>query len=134
MGGAAGKLRAAVRWLLTPADDADFAQDAEAEAALRRIGVPEDQILAERATRAPQPVADLVLWAWHQVPFKVFRAMRRQVRTRGPVVVGLDLTVLPIVERRLGLGELTPEQLQALDTMSDECVDVMNQGLERARD
>lgn len=129
MAGEAGKLRAAVRWLLTPADDADFAQDAEAEAALRAVGVPEDQIAAQRELRAPTPQPPMLLWAVNEVPFKVFRAMRRQVRTRGPVALGLDLAVLPIVERRLGLPELTAEQLEALDTLSEECADLMNEAL-----
>jgi len=41
-------------------------------------------------------------------------------------VMGLDLAVLPVVEQRLGLPPLTAQQLQALDTLSEEAAEIMN--------
>lgn len=98
----------------------------QAEAALRELGVSEAQIAAQRVHRAPMAAPAFALWAWHQVPFKVFAAMRRQWRVRGPMVMGLDLAVLPVVEQRLGLPPLTAQQLQALDTLSEEAAEIMN--------
>lgn len=92
------------------------------------------QIAAQRAHRAPAAAPALHLWAWHQVPFKVFAAMRRQWRMRGHLVMGLDLAVLPVVEQRLGLPPLTPQQLQALDTLSEEAAEIMNTPAEGTHD
>lgn len=98
------------------------------------MGVPQEQIVAAREHRAAPPKPTLALWAWHQRPFKVFKALRRQVRTRGPVVLGLDLAVLPVVERRLVGTELDAAELQALDTMSDELAELMNAPLQEGAD
>lgn len=133
MGGGEGKLRAAARWLLTAEDGGALELDHEAEAQLRSIGVSEQQIQQQRRQRAlargPEPEGP-ALWAWHQVPWAVFVAMRRQWRTAatmaGVLWIGLDLAVLPVVEQRLGLPPLTAEELRALDVLAAEAAAVMN--------
>ena len=120
MGVPGGKLRAAVGWLLRPADDADFDQDEQAEAQLRSLGVNPEQLAAGRASRAcarnvDQPPA---LWAWLARPFEVFAAMRRQWRVAGlgdsVHFVGLDFAVLPLFEQRLGIEPLDAAEFAVL--------------------
>lgn len=128
----AGKLRAAVRWVLTPADDdAAFDQDRDTEASLRRLGVTDEQLAAGRRAQAEHAAPELLaLWAWHLPPFRVFSAMRRQWRVvaQGPALffVGLDLGVLAEVERRLRIEPLLDWQFDALLTMEREGATLLN--------
>lgn len=115
---------AAARWLVLPADAAaGTPQDDEADAALRDMGVSEEQIAAGRTLRAG-PVdgveAAPVLWAWHADAARLFGAMRRQWRVvagaAGLLYLGLDFAALGEVRRMLRLKP-GPELMDQLRTM-----------------
>lgn len=110
MGGGLGKLTRAALWVLQPAEEAHGeTQDAEAEQALREFGVPEEQIAAARRHDTTTAKPALELWAWHERAFRVFDGLATQWRVVGTMAglhyVGLDLSVLPVVEARKLPGE-----------------------------
>jgi hypothetical protein len=106
-------------------------QDAEAEAELARMGVPQAQIVAGRAERGTadgpdEPAPEL--WAWHADAARLFAAMRRQWRVvagaAGVLYLGLDFNALGEVRRMLRIRP-SPElmdQLQVMETAGAEAL------------
>lgn len=107
--------------------------DAEAQAELRRMRVPEDQIAAGVALRGPED-ADAGaprVWPWHMDAARVFGAMRRQWRVvmgqKGLIYLGLDLNALAEVRRHLRI-KAGPQLLDQLRTMEAAAADALNKG------
>lgn len=108
----------------------------EADAqALRRVGVPQEQIeaqhLAQRQAAAAEP--PMRLWAWHQDAYRLYCAMRTQWRvvaapTGHLVHTGLDYGPLDSVQRRIGLGHRMrcEELLGQLQTIERSVRDILN--------
>lgn len=133
MGGRFGKLTAAARWLVTPADAAaGTGQDAQAEAELRELGVSEEQIAAGRAELAggsEEADAAPVLWAWHADAARLFGAMRRQwlvvAGARRLLYLGLNYAALGEVRRMLRIKP-SPELMDQLHTMAEAGAAALN--------
>lgn len=131
MGGSPGKLRAAAQWLFSDDTPQTPASPHERAEALRQIGVPEAQLAALRAEPLPAlpDEPELLLWAWHADALDVLQFMQRQWRVTptpwGRHHEGLDLNVLPVVERALGITA-TRELLEQLRTLEAEAASILN--------
>jgi hypothetical protein len=133
VGGCLGKLKAAARWLVTPADAAaGTGQDAEDDAALRELSVSEEEIAAGRAALdGPVSGAQLapVLWAWHADAARLFGAMRRQwlvvAGAQRLLYLGLNYAALGEVRRMLRIKP-SPELMDQLHTMAEAGATALN--------
>lgn len=134
MGQRRGKLKAVARWLVVPADAATGPDDEEGDAALRALGVSDEQIDAGRAVRSGgdggQAEAPPLPWPWHRDAARLFGAMRRQWRVvsgaAGLLYLGLDFNALGEVRRMLRIKP-TPELMDQLRTMEAAGAEALNE-------
>lgn len=129
MGGSRGKLTAAARWLYTdPA--AAATQHRERTDALRKLGVPAEQLAAMAADVPPDEGPPLRLWRWHHDALLLMQGMRTQWRAHpvpaGVLRSGLDYAALDTVARWLGVAP-SRGTFWALDAMARAARELLNE-------
>lgn len=68
---------------------------------------------------------DYVVWEEHENVVSLFLRVCRQWRTAGETILGIDLSVVPVVTNLIGI-ELTMELLDELQTMEARAVEILN--------